>query len=868
MKVLVLTLNAWNDSNSTGNTVSNLFSALTPSDEIANIYCRNEPVSNRSLCHRYFRITETDILHNILTPGKCGCISTTGSSTSDGRLLDGKARQAFFQSHRFTSFLLLREVIWALPVWKNAKLNSFLKDFAPDVIYMHGHCNIYMHRLLDYCVKKTGARVAMFWGDDMYGRKSKAPLGYFYETLLRQRFRKSIRHSTKLFGGSPMLCKEYSHIFGKTFVPFFKECKHIGESVDKIVGRPLTIVYAGNLLFGREEIMLQLANAIRNINAEGQSLINLKIFSSTQPSHVSMAALNSNGCAFMGCRPYEDVCREMDNADLALFIESFDKHSIRSTRLSFSTKIIDCMQSSAGILAIGPREIASMDYLITNHLAYVITDEEEIECRLRDLLADTDQIRVVNSNKKEFAEKYHVGTSPKALNELRELLLNRAIIIPGNTDLNRGDQALVWESARLVKDVYNDDVVCILMSDLDSKNAFMQNRQTRDLGFTMTDTVLKHPGRRFANKDSDSKSYSQKTLLQWGTQAIIDYLRTRLMLSSLHFLRNIGMLFLTERQKNSVEEIRQCDAIFCKGGGFLHSYGSITDPYFIYYLTYHIRLAEAFRKKVVVLPNSIGPLENRLARHIVKKSLHGCSLVTVRENISKNCLSENGVSAQLFPDLGFYLLPSERDMREYLSSKGVPLDQKKVAMTLRPYRFQGFDNSERLFNNYIAAIRYFVEYLVGENYHVSFIAHTMGPSSHEKDSIAIREVLNHLGETLREKVSLIEDYNLNCLEIEKIYSYYDYLIGTRFHSVIFALNVQVPAIAIAYGGNKGKGIMNVLGNDAYSIDMDKITGASLVEIFCRLEKDRDSYLVNLWKKRQTIDADRERLIDNIRYVLN
>ena len=42
MKVLILTLNAWNSSNSTGNTISNLFSEISENDEVANIYCRND----------------------------------------------------------------------------------------------------------------------------------------------------------------------------------------------------------------------------------------------------------------------------------------------------------------------------------------------------------------------------------------------------------------------------------------------------------------------------------------------------------------------------------------------------------------------------------------------------------------------------------------------------------------------------------------------------------------------------------------------------------------------------------------------------------------------------------------------------------
>jgi colanic acid/amylovoran biosynthesis protein len=147
------------------------------------------------------------------------------------------------------------------------------------------------------------------------------------------------------------------------------------------------------------------------------------------------------------------------------------------------------------------------------------------------------------------------------------------------------------------------------------------------------------------------------------------------------------------------------------------------------------------------------------------------------------------------------------------------------------------------------------------------MAHTLGPSSHEDDRIAIKDVSDALPKDLRTKTSYIEDFDLTCKDVEKIYSYYDFMVGTRFHSVIFALNVNVPSIAIAYGGNKGKGIMNVLGNDDYSIGMDTIDEASLISVFDKLENNREKYLLNLKGKKVEIQRQRDDLIIRIREIL-
>ena len=446
--------------------------------------------------------------------------------------------------------------------------------------------------------------------------------------------------------------------------------------------------------------------------------------------------------------------------------------------------------------------------------------------------------------------------------------MTKVIIVPSNTDLNRGDQALVWESLRLVQDVFGkENVDCLLMADLDSTDSYIQNNQTSRLGYKFIDTILKHPGRKFSHKESDSKSYTKLTLIQWGGQAIIDYIRIRPLMSTFPFIRKIGELLLSAKEKSTIEEFKQADAIFVKGGGFIHSYGSITDPYFIFYLTNTLRIAQAYGKKVIMLPNSIGPLKNSIARSIAVNTLNRCTLVTVRENISKEYLDKLGVKALLYPDLGFFLKPSERDMRAYLADKGIPLDRQKVVITLRPYRFLGFINPNELFDNYIVEISNLVNHLYSKGYHVTFLAHTLGPSSHEDDRIAIKEVIHNLPKKLRDKVTYIEDFNLNCKEVESIYSCFDYMIGTRFHSVIFSINVNVPSIAIAYGGNKGKGIMDYLGNSAYSIDMDKIYENSLVQLFDMLEKNTIDFREKLEKSREMINQKRDELIMSIRKEL-
>ena len=87
MKVLIITLNAWSDTGSTGNTISNVFGDATDI-QFANLYCRNEPINN-NLCHTYYKITEDQIIKSLIgkKAGKSFELADPHQKTGHKRLL-------------------------------------------------------------------------------------------------------------------------------------------------------------------------------------------------------------------------------------------------------------------------------------------------------------------------------------------------------------------------------------------------------------------------------------------------------------------------------------------------------------------------------------------------------------------------------------------------------------------------------------------------------------------------------------------------------------------------------------------------------------------------------------------------------------
>lgn len=439
--------------------------------------------------------------------------------------------------------------------------------------------------------------------------------------------------------------------------------------------------------------------------------------------------------------------------------------------------------------------------------------------------------------------------------------MKKVLIVPSNTDLNRGDQSLTWASITIAKEVFNEEVDIYLYKTkgkLASKTK--TNHQTDQLGYPFLTRILSHPRR---DDTTNEVNFSKLILIKWGLRAVYDLIGTFLLLSKVGIINKLGLLFLNKEQKETYHSYKDLDALFVKGGGFLHSYGSIVDPYITYFQLFDVFLAKKYKIPVFILPNSIGPLKNKFAKKIVLRALKYAKVVYVRESTSLEFLKEQNIPAIKSPDLGFYLKPSVKDFKSYLIERGVSVGTKKcIALTLRPYRFDGKSNADELYENYLNNIKAFIKDSLSKGMNVTLMAHTIGPSAHEDDSIPLLEIFNSM-ETHEDLVYLF-DRDLNSEDLEKIYSYYDLVVGTRFHSVIFSLNVNTPALAIAYGGNKAVGIMNDMELGQYVVPIENPEASKLIELTHNIINTKDDYIAKIEKYKVLLHHEKSKLVNKIK----
>ncbi|SHE45562.1 polysaccharide pyruvyl transferase family protein [Chryseobacterium takakiae] len=435
-----------------------------------------------------------------------------------------------------------------------------------------------------------------------------------------------------------------------------------------------------------------------------------------------------------------------------------------------------------------------------------------------------------------------------------------AIIVPGVTDLNKGDQALVWESWRLAKDTGLYDEVYILDAGDNDEERELLCRQSEEHGFKLLENILKHP-RRGQHKSGEHIKESRMELFKQIKNAAMDFKDTRYLLKICNDLEKVRKNF-DDKTYRTVKQFHQAKTIFVKGGGFIHAYGEKTAPYLMWYFLFYVRLAKALGKKVVFLPNSYGPFIGLTVEKQVRSVFGKLDLVYARENVSAQSLGQlMGKEIPVEMDLGFFLEKgSQEEAVKILQKYKLSKEDKIVGVTIRPWRFPGLSNPEALYKKYISSVADLTRHLLAKGYKVALCNQSLGPNSHEDDRNAIRDLLAQVQDP---NIIWINE-NLSCDLLKAVYSNFYFFIGTRFHSIIFSLTSLVPSIAIGYGGNKAKGIMGDFRLDDYVVQIQDVESDQLINMFDKAISEYDNIKNQLNQSMGLVSASRNRLIHDIK----
>ena len=403
MRVLVISRNAWDDTNSVGNTLSNFFQNLKDV-EFANIYFRSSKPNN-NVCKRYYRITEFEVIKKWFAPSKIGkeflWTKEQGSKDSSISAIDEKKIIRLIHKYGIKTAYKISNRIWYSRKWLNTNLDKFIESFSPDLVVSFVKSAPQYFMTIKYLREKFHIPLFSWIADDEYTTLSKNSQIREIENL-----EYILRESAVVRGCSEEICEYYNSVFGCKAVPLYKGCT-LSARRKTTTNNPIKIAYAGNLLYGRLDVIKKISEAIEKYTPESYG-VRFEIYSNTPLSSEYQSYFDSTRYTeYMGQRDYEIIKQRLSESDIVLHAESFDNAQIIKTKYSFSTKIIDCLQCGSVLLAVGPSELSSIKYVKKIPGAFVI---EKLDCLEKDLLSMLNETATFGERAEAigaFAKSYH-----------------------------------------------------------------------------------------------------------------------------------------------------------------------------------------------------------------------------------------------------------------------------------------------------------------------------------------------------------------------------------------------------------------------------------------------------------------------------
>ncbi len=428
MRILLITETLIRDDNNVGNSYSNIFSDMNDIC-LANVCCQ-QGQSQTAITDRCYQISEKLILKSIFDNSMvAGHVEDKSKSQSDV-VINKRERKIYNLARilRFQIFFWIRNCIWKTGKWKENELCQFVDEFKPDLIFAQLQDRLYLNDVIIFLKNHLKKPLVVYTWDDVYSLKqfSLSPFYWIDRFLQRRKIRKVIALSSKIYTISYEQSKEYEAIFKKNCSILYKGY-NFDDSFDiKEIGDPIKIVYTGNLYGGRWRTVALLCRSLKRININGIRM-QLFIYSATPLLKCQIKQLSVEGITFFcGDVTAKKVSEVQKTADILLHVEAFSLKERLTTRLSFSTKLVDYFAQQKCILAIGHPGCSSMKYLRRNDAAIIIENEDDVLRVLSYVLANRNIIQ-------SYAKKsWQCGVSNHQINKIRGTLQADLIEIARN----------------------------------------------------------------------------------------------------------------------------------------------------------------------------------------------------------------------------------------------------------------------------------------------------------------------------------------------------------------------------------------------------------------------------------------------------
>jgi len=405
MKVLVISHTPFNKSESNGRTLAELFCDMDENN-IAQIYYRTD-MPDLDMCDNYYLISDLDVFKSVISRQKPGHV------LDKNHLHMNKTEKKLYHqgSKRKSYSIFARNFMWSFNTWFTDDLKKWLNNFEPDIIFCYVGDYIFSMRVAMKISEYLQVPMVNYIVDDFYlnDALSKGVFGHVNSLLYSKYLTKCLTGRTNICL-TEMMASAYVKCFDGKFETLYTSSS-IKRFKEKEISSRIKMSYLGTLFFDRYKSLLDIGKVIY----ENKLPIDFEVYSGEERKWVLEPFRKAKGIIFKGKIDYTEVLNVMENSDILVHVEDFSKENIDSVKYSFSTKIADSLSCGRCLLAYGPENIASIDYLSKNKCALVATSYEELEKMLYNIVDDRNLIYQPISKALEMSEKNHRDT----INQIR-----------------------------------------------------------------------------------------------------------------------------------------------------------------------------------------------------------------------------------------------------------------------------------------------------------------------------------------------------------------------------------------------------------------------------------------------------------------
>jgi len=278
-------------------------------------------------------------------------------------------------------------------------------------------------------------------------------------------------------------------------------------------------------------------------------------------------------------------------------------------------------------------------------------------------------------------------------------------------------------------------------------------------------------------------------------KSIIDVSETEIRIKSIlptsfFGLKNILKFFTSPKNVVSFSQYLKLDVILCMGEG--DSFSDIYGLRRFEYINDQHRMARLFRKKYLLLPQTIGPYKDHKVQKHAKKSIEKASFVFSRDKQSYTYLKENTKQTNAIEsvDVAFFM-PFEK---QTFSN-----DYIHVGLNVSSLLWHGGytkNNQFGLESNYKELVTNVINYFLSiPNVKLHLVPHVVHEYHNIENDYAISL---ELMKQYNHQNLILSPFFLTPIDAKNYISGLDFFAGARMHACIAAFSSGVPVFPLAY----------------------------------------------------------------------